>query len=456
MQYDIIRLTKIAVYYKKGECMINRDRYLEELVDRKNNGLIKIITGIRRCGKSYLMNRLFCDYLIKNNVKQKNIIKFAFDFDEDIDKLDKYYPDEETKFFEKNKNSYKVNSKKFRAYIEELTNDKENYYLLLDEIQLLDNFVGTLNGFLRHENLDVYVTGSNSKMLSSDIITEFRGRGDQIKIFPLSFKEYFDYAGISFNEAYKEYSVFGGMPLVLSYQKNEQKINYLKGLFDEIYLKDLYERNNIINKESFEMLINILASSIGSYTNSSKLENSFKSELKITYEHNTINKHIEYMKDSFLINESNRYDIKGRRYLKSIYKYYFTDLGLRNARLNFRQQEPTHIMENIIYNELVSRGYGVDIGVVDTFEKNINGNSIKKQLEVDFIVNSGYDQVYIQSVYEISNNNKMLQEINSLKKINNSFRKIIIVNGDIIPWKTEDGIDVIGLKDFLLNNAKIF
>ena len=436
--------------------MIKRERYLNEIIDRKNNGLVKIITGIRRCGKSYILNKLFYNYLIENNVKKENIIRFAFDFDEDLDKLDKYFPNESTKIYESKKKSYVVNSKKFRAYINDVTNENDYFYLLLDEVQLLDNFVGTLNGFLRHENYDVYVTGSSSKMLSTDIVTEFRGRGDQIKIFPLSFKEFYDYIGLSFEEAYKQYSTFGGMPLVLSYQKPEQKINYLKGLFDEIYLKDIYERNNISNKDSFEALINILASSIGSYTNASKLENSFKSKLKILYDHNTISKHIGYMKDSFLLNEAIRYDVKGKKYLKSIYKYYFTDLGLRNARLNFRQQEPTHIMENIIFNELISRGYGVDIGVVDTFELNANGNSVKKQLEVDFIVNSGYDQVYIQSAYELADNAKLLQESNSLRKIKNSFRKIIIVKEDIIPWKTDDGIDVIGLKDFLLDNVKIF
>ena len=434
--------------------MIKRDKLLNEIIDRKHNHLVKIISGIRRCGKSYILNKLFYDHLLENNVKKENIIRFAFDFDEDLDKLDKYFPNEETKIYEKN--NYIVNSKKFRAYINDITNDNDYFYLLLDEVQLLENFAGTLNGFLRHENYDVYVTGSNSKMLSTDIVTEFRGRGDQIKIFPLSFKEFYDYVGLTFDEAYKQYSTFGGMPLVLSYQKEEQKINYLKNLFDEIYLKDIYERNNIVNKSSFETLLNILASSIGSFTNSSKLENSFRSELKITYDHNTISKHIEYMRDLFLMNEACRYDVKGKKYLQSIYKYYFIDLGLRNARLNFRQQEPTHIMENIIYNELINRGYSVDVGVVDTYGINMNGNSVKKQLEVDFVVNSGYDQVYIQSVYEMSDSNKLLQESKSLNKINNSFKKIIIVREDINPWKTEEGINVIGLKDFLLDNVKIF
>ena len=226
--------------------MIKRDKLLNEIIDRKHNHLVKIISGIRRCGKSYILNKLFYDHLLENNVKKENIIRFAFDFDEDLDKLDKYFPNEETKIYEKN--NYIVNSKKFRAYINDITNDNDYFYLLLDEVQLLENFAGTLNGFLRHENYDVYVTGSNSKMLSTDIVTEFRGRGDQIKIFPLSFKEFYDYVGLTFDEAYKQYSTFGGMPLVLSYQKEEQKINYLKNLFDEIYLKDIYERNNIVNK----------------------------------------------------------------------------------------------------------------------------------------------------------------------------------------------------------------
>ena len=436
--------------------MIKRDAYLNEIIDRKGNGLIKIITGIRRSGKSYILNNIFYNYLKSTGVKDKNIIKFAFDFDEDIDKLDKYFPDEPTKIYSRGKKCYEVNSKKFRAYIKDQTNEKDYFYLLLDEIQLLENFVGTLNGFLSHENFDTYATGSNSKMLSTDIVTEFRGRGDQIKIFPLSFKEFYEYKNISFEEAYNEYSTFGGMPLVLTYSKNEQKMNYLKGLFDEIYLKDIYDRNTIQNKESFETLINILASSIGSYTNPNKLENSFKSELKIVYDHNTINKHIDFMKDSFLINETKRYDVKGKKYLKSLNKYYFIDLGLRNARLNFRQQEPTHIMENIIYNELIGRGYSVDVGVVETYEENSNGNNQKKQLEVDFIVNFGYDQVYIQSAYDMPNKEKLIQESNSLNKIKNSFRKIIIVKDSIIPWKTDDGIEVISLKDFLLKNINIF
>lgn len=435
--------------------MINRDRYLNEIIDRKSNGLIKIITGIRRCGKSYLLNELFYNHLLDEKVKNDNIIKFAFDFDEDIDKLEKYYPEEPTKIYKKNQKSYVVNSKKFKAYIKEITNTTDFYYLLLDEVQLLEKFVGTLNGFLRYENFDVYVTGSNSKMLSTDIVTEFRGRGDQIKIYPLSFKEYFDYVNLSFNDAYNQYSTFGGMPLVLKYNKNEQKINYLKGLFNDIYLKDIYERNNIVNKDSFEMLINILASSIGSYANPTKLENSFKSELKIIYDHNTISKHISYMEDSFLLSKANRYDIKGEKYIKAIYKYYFTDLGLRNVRLNFRQQEPTHIMENIIYNELISRGYSVDIGIVDAYEINANGNSIKKQLEVDFIVNFGNNQIYIQSAYEMPSSLKEKQECKSLISIKDSFRKIIIVKDDFIPYKTKEGIDVISLKDFLLDNIKI-
>lgn len=436
--------------------MIKRDKYLQEIIDRKHNGLIKIITGLRRSGKSYLVNNIFYNYLLSNNVKRENIIKFAFDFDDDIEKLDKYYPEEPTKIYSKNKKSYTVNSKKFRSYIKDLTNDDDFFYLLLDEIQLLDNFVGTLNGFLRYENLDVYVTGSNSKMLSSDIVTEFRGRGDQIKVYPLTFKEYFENANLTFDEAYQQYSTFGGMPLVLTYNKKEQKMSYLKSLFDEIYLKDIYERNNIANKDSFEKLIDILSSSIGSYTNTAKLENSFKSEIKTVYDHNTINKHISYMEDSFLISKATRYDIKGKKYLKAVYKYYFTDLGLRNARINFRQQEPTHIMENIIYNELISRGYSVDIGIVDTYELNENGNSIKKQLEVDFVVNSGYDQVYIQSAFELPDIQKTKQESRSLNKIKNSFKKIIIVRDNIIPWKTDDGILILGLQDFLLQKVDIF
>jgi len=432
---------------------IKRDKYLKEIISRKDNGLIKVITGIRRSGKSYLLFNLYYDYLIENNIKKRNIITFAFDDDDDIDKLDAYYPEEPTRIFEKRKKGFKVNSKKFRAYIKDITNENDHFYLLLDEIQNLDNFVGTLNSFIRNKNFDTYVTGSNSRLLSSDIITEFRGRGDQIKIYPLTFKEYFEAQSLPFDKAYREYQYYGGLPLVMSFDSNEKKSAYLKNLFDEVYIKDIVERNNIVDDESFSKLINILASSIGSFTTTTKLENTFNSELKLSYSHNTIKKHIEYLKDSYLLYEVNRYDVKGKGYIAANCKYYFADLGLRNARINFRQDEPTHIMENIIYNELLSRGYNVDVGIVEISEPNSNGNNVLKQLEVDFVVNSINNRYYIQSAYSMPNKEKLEQECRSLERIDDNFKKIIIVNENIKTYQTEKGITVISLEEFLLNES---
>lgn len=431
---------------------ISREKYLNELIERKNNKLIKVITGLRRCGKSYLLFNIFYDYLKSEGINDSNIIRFAFDNDEDIDKLDKYYPEEETKIYSKNKKTYVVNSKKFRAYIKDLTNENDSFYILLDEIQLLDEFVGTLNAFLRHSNFDVYVTGSNSKMLSKDILTEFRGRGDQIHIYPLSFKEYYIARNLSFDEAYLEYQYFGGMPYLLELKSEERKQEYLKGLFSEIYIKDIVDRNDIKNDFNFVKLFDILSSSIGSYTNPTNIENTFKSELKVSYHHDTIKKHIDYMKDSFLLYEANKYDLKGKKYIGANSKYYFSDLGLRNALINFRQIEPTHIMENLIYNELVNRGYSVDVGIMDIFEKSKEGINTQKQIETDFVCNRLGSRVYIQSVYSMENIEKLNQEKKSLINIKDNFRKIIIVKDTIKKYYTEEGIEVINLKDFLLEN----
>lgn len=432
-----------------------RDKYLNEIISKKNNNMIKVITGIRRCGKSYLLFNMYYKYLISIGINDKNIIRFAFDVDEDIDKLDKYYPNEETKIYDKKTRSFKVNSKKFRAYISDSTNDSDEFYLLLDEIQNLDNFVGTLNGFIKKNNFDTYVTGSNSRLLSTDIITEFRGRGDQIKIYPLSFREFYNSMNLSFSDAYKTYAYFGGMPLVYKFKTDEQKAKYLKNLFEEVYTKDIVERNGIEDLDSFDRLIDLISSVIGSYTNPTNLENTFKSELKISYNHITIANHLKCLIDSFLIYEVLRYDIKGKKYLGAQYKYYFSDIGLRNARLNFRQQEQTHIMENIIYNELLYRGYNVDVGIVKINEKNKNGNNVKKQLEVDFIVNNSDERYYIQSAYAMSTNIKEQQERKSLININDSFKKIIIVNDNIKSYMTDEGIRIISLEDFLLDNIKI-
>ena len=434
---------------------IKRDFYLDELISKKNNGLIKVITGIRRCGKSYLLFNLFYRYLISLGIEEKRIIRFSFDVDEDIDKLDGFFPNDGTKIKEPGKNSFKVNSKKFRAYLKALTQEGGQFYILLDEIQNLDGFVGTLNGLLRNENFDVYVTGSNSRFLSSDILTEFRGRGDQVHVYPLSFKEFYDYRGLGFAEAYKEYSYYGGMPLVLNYENEQRKAEYLKNLYQEVYLKDLVERNGILDPENLDRLVKILSSSIGSYTNAAKLEGTFKSDLHLSYNHSTIEKHIGYLVDSFLISKATRYDIKGKGYIQARYKYYFTDIGLRNAVLNFRQIEPTHIMENIIYNELVAGGYNVDIGIVEISELNSEKASVRKQLEVDFVVNQGDERIYIQSVYAMPTLEKAAQEKRSLLRIADSFKKVIIVNENIHAYKTDEGIQILSLEDFLLNKTKL-
>lgn len=435
---------------------IKRDKYLSKIIESKNDGLIKIITGIRRCGKSYLLFDLFFKHLRNNGVDNRNIIRFAFDNDEDVDKLDSYFKDEPTKIYlDKEKRKYIINSKKFRAFISDITNDNENYYILLDEVQLLQDFVGTLNGLSRHKTFDIYVTGSNSRFLSNDVASEFRARGEQIRIHPLSFKEFFDAHDLSFEDAYSEYQYYGGLPYISTINNDEKKSTYLEEVFNQLYIKDLMDRYEISSVESFNTLINILSSSIGSYTNPTNIENTFKSELKISYHHDTIAKHIEYLKEAFLIKEANRYDIKGRKYVASNSKYYFTDLGLRNIRLNFRQQEPTHMMENIIYNELVTRGYNVDIGIVEKWEKDENGKNVLKNLEVDFICNQANRKYYIQSVYSFDGESKKIQELKPLQNINDSFKKIVIIKDTFKPWIDDKGIYYISLKDFLLDEMII-
>ena len=435
---------------------IKRDKYLSKIIESKNDGLIKIITGIRRCGKSYLLFDLFFKHLRNNGVDKRNIIRFAFDNDEDVDKLDSYFKDEPTKIYlDKEKRKYIINSKKFRAFISDITNDDEDYYILLDEVQLLQDFVGTLNGLSRHKTFDIYVTGSNSRFLSNDVASEFRARGEQIRIHPLSFKEFFDAHDLSFEDAYSEYQYYGGLPYISTINNDEKKITYLKEVFNQLYIKDLMDRYEISSVESFNTLINILSSSIGSYTNPTNIENTFKSEIKISYHHDTIAKHIEYLKEAFLIKEANRYDIKGRKYVASNSKYYFTDLGLRNIRLNFRQQEPTHMMENIIYNELVTRGYNVDIGIVEKWEKDENGKNVLKNLEVDFICNQANRKYYIQSVYSFGDEGKKIQELKPLQNINDSFKKIVIIKDTFKPWIDDRGIYYISLKDFLLDEMII-
>lgn len=414
--------------------MIARDAYLQKIIDRMNNGMIKVITGIRRCGKSYLLFELFYNYLLQSGVDKEHIITLQLD-----DRMNKKYRDPDF----------------LCEYIHSKIIDDENYYILLDEIQYVNDFEDVLNSFLHIRNADVYVTGSNAKFLSSDIITEFRGRGDQIHLSPLSFKEYFDYCKLEFNDAWDEYSMYGGMPFLLTCKTNEQKIQYLDNLFKETYIKDIVNRNNIRNTEVLEDVLNIVSSSVGSLTNPNKLSNSFRSVKNMAVAPNTIQQYLDYCVDSFLIEKAYRYDVKGKKYLDTPLKYYFTDIGLRNVRLGFRQQEENHIMENIIYNELIIRGYQVDVGTVTISKKNENNNYVRKQLEVDFVCNLGYERLYIQSALNIDDAMKKEQEERSLLKIDDNFKKAIIVKSDIKKWRDEKGILMLGLKEFLTNPDSI-
>ncbi len=414
--------------------MIKRDIYLQKIIDRMNNGMIKVITGIRRCGKSYLLFEIFYKYLLEHGVSNSHIITLQLD---DILNIKYRNPDELCDF---------IHSKII---------DFQKYYILLDEVQLVQNFEEVLISFLHIQNVDIYVTGSNAKFLSSDIITEFRGRGDQIYLSPLSFKEFFSASEFEYEDAYNEYSMFGGMPYLLFCKTDEQKISYLNNLFKETYIKDIVNRYNLRNIDILEDVLNIISSSIGSLTNPNKLSNSFKSIKNQIVAPNTINQYLEYCVDSFLIRKAYRYDVKGKKYIDTPLKYYFTDIGLRNARLGFRQQEESHIMENIIYNELIIRGYNVDVGVITISEKNENNNYVRKQIEVDFVCNLGYERYYIQSALNIDSINKRVQEERPLIKIDDSFRKIIIVKNNIKKWKDDNGVLFLGLKEFLLNPDSI-
>jgi hypothetical protein len=349
-------------------------------------------------------------------------------------------------------NEYLTDAHVLNERVKSFIMDDQMYYLIVDEIQQVDRFVPLLNGWLKIKNLDVYVSGSNSRFLSKDVITEFRGRGDEIYVSPLSFKEYYEARGIDFDDAWNEYIIYGGMPFVLERKTNEQKSKYLKDLFNEIYIKDIKERYGIRNDTQLEILLNIISSSIGSLTNPSKIENTFKSVKQETLSRNTIESYLDIFEDSFLIKKTNRYDIKGRKYINTPSKYYFVDIGLRNARLNFRQLEDTHMMENIIFNELVNRGYNVDIGVVEVSEKNENGNYVRKTLEIDFVANITNDKIYIQSAYHLPNDEKVRQEIRPFLNVEDSFRKFIIVRDNIDVRKDDYGIATIGLKYFLLND----
>lgn len=409
---------------------IQRNAYLEQLILKKDNGMIKIITGIRRCGKSYLLFTLFKRHLLDSGVDAEHIIEIALDGIESEDLRD---------------------PKECYRYIKECMKDEGKYYLLLDEVQFMPRFEEVLNSLLRMSNIDVYVTGSNSKFLSSDIVTEFRGRGDEIRIYPLSFAEFYSAYEGDYDDAWNEYMIYGGLPQVASFQTERQKAEYLKNIFANVYLKDVVERNHIQNIDELGTLVDILASAIGAPTNPTKISNTYATERKISYSNKTISNHIDYLAEAFLISKANRYDIKGRKYIGANLKYYFTDIGLRNARLNFRQQEPTHIMENAVYNELLIRGYNVDVGIVDIFAKDNEGKRIRKQLEVDFVVNQGSQRYYIQVAYDMSSEEKQIQEFYSFRNIPDSFKKIIIVNGTSKPWRNEEGFVIMGMKYFLLN-----
>lgn len=423
---------------------IRRDLYLNKLIKRKNNGLIKVVTGIRRCGKSYLLNNLFYNHLIESGVAADHIIRFAFDSADDL-----YLIGESLIQIEKEKRG--VDPEKFMAYIRSQIVDNGMYYLLLDEIQLLDCFETVLNGYLRKDNMDVFVTGSNAKLLSKDIITQFAGRGDEVHMYPLSFAEFMTiykgdkYAGL------EEYMLYGGIPIVVLREDANEKASILENLFTEIYLRDITQRNRVKNIGELEDLLNILSSSIGSLTNPEKLKNTFKSVKKSKITSQTIKKYIDYFEDPFLIESALRYDIKGKSYIETPKKYYFSDLGLRNARINFRQFEPTHSMENVIYNELRMRGYNVDVGVVATTEKNQEGKIVRKQLEVDFVCNLGSSRYYIQSAYSLPDETKRTQEIRPFRKIDDSFKKIVITKDFVHPYYDDYGILTVNIYDFLLD-----
>ena len=405
---------------------IKRDYYLQKLIDRKENHLIKIITGIRRCGKSYLLNHIFKNYLLETGVKENHIIMVSLDDDDNESLLDVH---------------------NLNTYIKSQIKDDNLHYILLDEIQLVEGFEALLNGLLRKENLDVYVTGSNSKFLSSDIITEFRGRGDEIRVYPLSFSEFYSAYKGSKEDAWQEYYTYGGLPLVLSYKNEIDKMAYLENQRKNVYLNDVIERNNIQNEQDLYTIVEILSSLVGSLTNPLKLANTFKSNNKNTsITDKTIYNYLNYLEDAFLIESTKRYDVKGKKYIETPKKYYFTDIGIRNSFLNFRQQEENHLMENIIYIELKRRGFSVDVGVVEVRDK-----SGQKKLEIDFVANRGNNRYYIQSALTIDSKEKREQEERSLINTNDFFRKIIIVKDNIKRWRDEKGIVIMGIVDFLLD-----
>lgn len=414
--------------------MIKRDKYLNDLINRMHNGMIKVVTGIRRCGKSYLIFNIFKNYLIGQGVLESHIITVELD-----QRKDRKYRNPDT----------------LLDFIEDSITDQEPYYILLDEVQMLEEFEEVLNSLLHITNVDIYVTGSNSKFLSKDVITEFRGRGDDIHIYPLTFKEFMQVYEGDVYHGWAEYTVYGGLPLTVTMKSEEQKIRYLEKLFEETYLKDIIERHHIEKQQELGDLVNVLASAIGSLTNVPKIEATFRSVIQSNISINTLRQYIEYLEDAFIINRADRYNVKGRKYIGSPVKYYFEDIGLRNARLRFRQIEETHIMENIIYNELRSRGYSVDVGVVEKRGIDKEGRSQRSQLEIDFVANLGSKRYYIQSAFSMQTEEKQLQEKASLMHVNDSFKKIIVVKDVVNVTRDEAGITTMSIYDFLLQENSL-
>lgn len=413
---------------------LKRDLYLNQLIKGRHNGLIKIITGIRRCGKSFLLARIFRNWLLENGVSDSHILHIPLD-----DRMNRELrnPDE------------------FLQYVYGKIQDNEMYYVLIDEVQLMDHFVEVLNSLLYRENIDVYVTGSNSKMLSSDVVTEFRGRGDEIHMYPLSFSEFYNSSEMDINSAWKNYYTFGGLPQVVEIDDTVKKMSYLRNLNNTVFLRDIIERNGVKHTDELEELLKIIASAIGAPTNPTKIANTFGSVKNSKISQQTISNYLNYFLNAFIVERAVRYNIKGKKYINSLFKYYFTDLGLRNAVLDFRQLEETHIMENVIYNELLIRGFIVDVGIIEKREFNKDGQFQRKQFEVDFVANLGNERFYIQSAYSIPDHEKHLQETASFRNINDSFKKIIIVKDNIMPFFDEDGYKIIGLFDFLLNQDSL-
>lgn len=409
---------------------IQRDIYLDKVIESRHNGMIKIITGVRRSGKSYLLFNLFAYWLRNNGVSESHIIKIDLE-----DRRNRALRDPDN----------------LLEYIDSRMQDADMYYILIDEIQLADEFEDVLNSYLKIDNADVFVTGSNAKFLSKDVITTFRGRGEEIKVFPLSFSEYMSVCGKSVELGFEEYMTYGGLPQIVEYDSAERKVNYLKSLFTETYLTDIKERYQVKNDEELEILLDIISSNIGGLTNPTKLANTFLSEKKVTLSDKTIKAYLDYICDSFLVEKAQRYDVKGKKYISTPYKYYFIDLGLRNARLNFRQLEKTHMMENVIYNELRIRGFNVDVGIVPVTVRDADGRQRRNSYEIDFVCNKGNQRYYIQAAYRMESEEKIMQEQNSLRNVNDSFKKIIIVGNPILVERDNSGITTISIYDFLLN-----